>query len=104
MNERLEAMFHEAMLSIYQKAKYECNYNATRFLQMVTDQGGIGAAKQLLHSEGFSEGLTALWECKRLNISMEALVLQDQWSQLFTEEELNIARERLNQLGYQPDE
>lgn len=100
MSERIEAMFHEEMLSIYRKAKYECNYNATRFLQMVTEQGGLVAAKTLLHAQGYSDGFTALWECKRLDLSMEALVLQEQWSKLFTVEELAVARERLQELGY----
>lgn len=102
MNRTLEARFHQEMLIIYERAKSLCNYNATRFLKMVTDQGGIRAAKQLLNTEGISEGLTALWECQRLDITMEALILQEPWSTLFTEQELNIARERLTQLGYDP--
>ena len=36
---------------------------------------------------GYSEGLTRLWEEKRLNISMEATVLQEPWQALFTEDE-----------------
>lgn len=37
---------------------------------MVTDQGGLRAAKALLSSSGYSEGLTRLWEEKRLDISI----------------------------------
>jgi hypothetical protein len=50
---------------------------------MVSDQGGLQAAKSLLHSEGSSEGLTALWELARLDITMEAVAIQQPWSQLF---------------------
>jgi hypothetical protein len=98
----LEAAFHKEMLDIYERANTECNYVATRFLQMVGRLGGLVAAKQLLASEGFSEGLTRLWEEGRLDISMEALVLQDPWRKLFTVEELEIARQRLTELGYTP--
>lgn len=89
------------MLGIYNTAKAECEYNATYFLQMVNELGGLGAAKQLLSKPGFSDGLTALWECGRLDISMEALVVQEQWQSLFTEDELRAARMRLKELGYQ---
>ncbi len=95
-----EPAFHEAMLGIYHAAKGECGYNATYFLQMVNEHGGLAAAKQLLSKPGFSDGLTALWECGRLDFSMEALVLQEQWQSLFTEEELRIAQMRLKELGY----
>lgn len=97
---QLDDTFHQRMIGIYDAALRECNYRATRFLQMVTDQGGVQAAKALLHAEGYSEGLTALWEHKRLDLSMEALVLQEPWSALFTEEELSVARKRLRDLGY----
>ena len=102
MDKEIEARFHDEMIGIYRKAKSECDYNAVRFLQMVTDQGGLQAAKNLLHASGFSDGFTALWEHGRLDISMEALVLQDPWSQLFTADELGVARKRLEDLGYMP--
>lgn len=96
----LEIEFHKEMLDVYERAKRECNYTATRFLQMVIDDGGLAAAKRLLASEGFSEGLTRLWEEGRLDISMEAQVLRNPWRQLFTDEELGVARRRLTELGY----
>ena len=68
---------------------------------MVIDRGGLDAAKMLLGSGGYSEGLTRLWEEKRLDISMEATVLQDPWRELFTEEELSVAKQKLGELGYQ---
>ena len=100
MGNVIKACFHEKMISIYLKAKTECNYNATRFLQMVSEQGGLEAAKSLLHVDGYSDGLVTLWEQGRLDLTMEALVLQKPWDSLFLEEELNIAQKRLNELGY----
>ena len=96
----LEAAFHAEMLNIYERAKTECKYVATRFRQMVGQDGGLAAAKQLLASEGYSEGLTRLWEEGRLDLSMEALVLRDPWRKLFTIGELEVARKRLTELGF----
>jgi hypothetical protein len=38
--EDMKEQFHQEMLSVYERAKSECNYSATRFLQMVVEQGG----------------------------------------------------------------
>ena len=96
----LEGRFAREMMRIYERAKIECNYNPTRFLQMVSERGGIETAHALLAGDSFSEGLTKLWEKKRLDLSLEALVLRDPWRQLFTEQELMTAERRLRELGY----
>jgi hypothetical protein len=44
-----EQGFHRAMISIYNRAKRDLGYNTSRFLQML-DQGGLAAARQLLHA------------------------------------------------------
>ena len=56
MANSLELQFNEAMLDIYRKAKREAQYNAIRFLQMVTDDGGTEAAHMLINSPTVSEG------------------------------------------------
>ena len=99
----LELAFHERMHQIHEQAKTECGYTAIRFLQMVNAVGGLLAAKKLLSAGGYSEGLTRLWEEKRLDISMEATILQEPWRGLFTDDELSIARNKLEKLGYLTD-
>ena len=96
----LESAFHGRMQQIYEQAKTECDYSATRFLQMVNAEGGLQAAKKLLSAGGYSEGLTRLWEEKRLDISMEATILREPWCELFTDDELSIAKTKLQELGY----
>ena len=100
MSCELEDRFHQKMVEVYDCARKECRYTATRFLQMVTTHGGLAAAKMLLASKHHPEGLTRLWEAGRLDISMEALVLCNPWASLFSEEELSVARKRLQDLGY----
>ncbi|HEV2498350.1 MAG TPA: hypothetical protein VGY31_02070 [Terriglobia bacterium] len=91
------------MIRIYERAKAECSYNATRFLQMVIDQGGLKAAKTLLSHPDISSGLEELWKCRRLGISMEAVVLRQPGCQLFCQQELAAARRKLEDLGYKPE-
>jgi len=104
MTSDLELQFHERMRQVYDQAKVECGYTATRFMQMVNEQGGLSTAKKLINSPKYSEGLTRLWELKRLDISMEATVLQQPWRELFTKEDLKKASEKLKKLGFQSDD
>ena len=103
MPDNLNSAFDEAMLDVYRKAQSECDYNATYFLQMIGEYGGLETAKQLLRKSEVSSGFTALWICERLDLSVEAVVLQEQWRPLFTDEELCTARTRLEDLGYSVD-
>lgn len=49
--DEVERRFHRAMIAIYETAKRELGYNATRFLQMVSAQGGLVTPRQLLWSD-----------------------------------------------------
>lgn len=101
MTDKLESGFHEAMVGIYQAAA-ALGYRASYFLQMVQERGGLGAAKHLLAGPEPQSGLIRLWELGRLDISMEALVLEGRWAGLFSEVERGVARERLEAYGYAP--
>jgi len=100
MNKKLESEFNSEMFNIYKLAKRECNYNATRYLQMIYEHGGLMTARILLHSNKISDGFIALWECNRLNLTVEALAIKMEWRELFTFEEINIANKRLKDYGF----
>jgi hypothetical protein len=95
-----EQYFHKAMIDIYKLALKHCNYRATRFLQMVSNEGGLRTAKSLLKDEKISDGFISLLENNRLDLTMEALVIKKECSHLFTEDEINTARDRLLNYGY----
>jgi len=96
----LETQFHRAMIGIYERAKEECGYNATRFLGMLSEKGGLRTAQILLATSQPSDGYVALWECNRLDLTVEALVLKPEFASLFTEEEKQVARNRLEEYGH----
>lgn len=97
--EKLRAEFHQAMLELYNVAARR-GYRATRFRTMVEEWGGVETAKRLLAKPGVQDGLMRLWELDLLEHSTEAIVLQDRFRRLFTEEELEEARSRLEQFGF----
>lgn len=93
--------FHATMVDVYRRAKEEAGYNATRFLRMVEEKGGYETARSLLYADTVSEGYTALWERQRLDLSVEAVVLQPEWACLFSDVERDIAKKRLKEYGYE---
>jgi len=100
MPSELEVQFHEAMLDIYRRAKAEAGYNATRFIGMVAERGGLDTARYLIHAETVSAGYTALWERGRLDLTVEMMILGLQWTSLFSTEERQIAIDRLREYEY----
>ena len=92
--------FNQAMHEIYRKAKVEAGYNATVFLRMLQDRGPLETARWLIHTPRPSDGFTALWERKRLDLTVEAHVLQERFETLFTDDERDVCRQRLAEYGY----
>lgn len=91
----LERHFNNDMLNIYKTAKKELGYNATRFLQLISEKGGLQAAKILISKDGGTYGFEVLWEHNRLDLSVEKHVLKSEYNELFTEDERNICKEKL---------
>lgn len=99
----LEARFHEEMIErVYRAAGRECGYWAGRFLQSVRRHGGVAAARTFLGRKAVSRGFEVLRERGRLDLSMEALVLDPRYRALFSEAELAEAERRLATTGSAP--
>jgi len=96
----LEHKFNEDMRQIYMRTKKEIKYNATRFIQLVSEKGGLLAAKQLIAKDGGTYGFEVLWENKRLDLSIEAYVLRHEYRELFSDEEIAMCRNRLKEFGF----
>lgn len=94
-----ERAFHRAMIKVFDRAKHEAGYTATRFIQMVGEIGGLATAKRLLHAPAVSDGFTALWERGRLDLTVESLILQEEYRELFSDHEREIAGSRLAEYG-----
>ena len=54
-------------------------YRPTQFKQMLAAQGGSATVRQLLAKGRPTEGFTRLWELGRLDLTVEALVVEIDW-------------------------
>jgi hypothetical protein len=77
--------FHREMEAIYDQAK-AIGYNATRFLQMLREHGGLETAHRLLAGDGVSYGFTELWLMGRSDLTVEALALRPDYIELFSKD------------------
>ena len=109
----LELAFHDDMLLIFRLAgeatrhvrsdgSIERGYWASYFLRAVRSHGGLAYAKDLLSREGTTDGFQRLTAEGRLDLTMEALVLKAEYTELFTDNERRVAADRLARAGYQP--
>lgn len=94
--------FTAAMFNIYKEAK-EIGYHATIFYNMICDRKGQATAKTLINASHPSDGYEALHRLQRLDLTVEALVVENpRWHKLFTQGEVDRARDRLVEYGYEP--
>lgn len=100
MVSELEHELEAAMVRIAGEAK-DLGYNPTYFLRMIHEIGGLRTAKQLVLSATPSDGFLRLWEMGRLDLTVEALLLQPRFRTLVTAQEALAARKRLAEYGYE---
>lgn len=98
-----ENEFNVRIFETYDLAK-NVGYSARRYLQKIRKDGGINSSKYWLNpkkkQQSPSEGFQTLIKKDKLDISLEALVLRYPFNNLFTKEELDVARSRLIKGGY----
>jgi len=75
-------------------------YRPTQFKQMLALQGGDATVRQLLVRGKPSEGFTRLWELGRLDLTVEALVVETKWRALIDPMLVKQAERLLTQSKY----
>ena len=97
----LQDEFNARMQDVYLSGKREGRYSAPLFAQLLKEHGGLETAKRFIHSSDYAAGFTKLWERERLDLTVEAMILEEpKWHPLFTAEEIQICRKRLQEYGY----
>lgn len=101
MIDELQARFKQEMINLYNQTVNETKYRPTYFLKMLHEDGGVETARRLLNTDKPSEGYTKLWELGRLDLSVEAVIWENQeYQTLFTKEELKTVEKRLREYEY----
>jgi hypothetical protein len=67
---------------------------------MIGEYGAVDAVRRLIASGTIQSGFVEMWECERLDLTVEALVIGDEFQTLFTQPEIARARRRLEDCGF----
>jgi hypothetical protein len=71
-----------------------------RFLNMLQDHGPVITAVHLVMAHRDPEGFESLIVSRRLDLTVEAIILQKPYRQLFAPEVLERAEQKLREVGY----
>ena len=95
----LEQEFRLELEDKMRRAKKECQYNPTRFNQMLAKYGAVETAKRLISSARksgtVSDGFTTLYLCGRVDLTVEDSVCQEKYRPLFSPDEIAYCEELL---------
>ncbi len=95
----MESTFTTALLEQLSKAQKVCGVEETRLRQQAEKLGGVKAVQQMLSRRQETRQFVPLKQMKRLDLSVEALVIQGKFASLFTDEEVNTCLEALLEGG-----
>jgi hypothetical protein len=98
LEKELEADFFDALIKT-RKLKIKVD----SFIdESIHEHGAVGAAKRLMHTgiHKVQLGFTKLWEIGHLDLTFEAVMIQEKYQFLFDAKTLQIAQKRLEQVRY----
>jgi hypothetical protein len=89
------------MESVEESKKLKPPHHPGYFLQMRAVDGIEKTVHILINKEGMTEGFERMWEHNRLDLTIEAIIHDNQvLHPLFSQEELKKCEERLSQCDY----
>lgn len=98
--EQLKRELRERYISTYNECK-KFKYFPRAFLDMViSDEDIVEVTRRLVHKEGGTSGFATLHMNKRMDLSVEKIILEPRYRKLFTYEDLHAAYDRLKQYEY----
>ena len=101
----LDEQYRERCLSLARELHTLLGMPSSRFLKMIDEHGAVTATRMLVHAQYPSDTFTVLWEKKRLDLTVEAVIVVERtWDPLFPETDREAARRRLLDYGWKPEQ
>ena len=102
--QRLEAQFHERCLNLADAVSAARGAYPGYFSRGLEQDGAVATAERLVLAQRPSVTFLELAVMKRLDLTVEAIIQDPQWSELFSEEIRQTARRRLESFGWESGE
>jgi hypothetical protein len=79
-------MDFETRVNVAIRKMISIGYKPQAFMTMRITDGTVNAIKKLINSKDIPNGFTTLWEKGHLDLSMEKIIQEPEWKNLFTSE------------------
>lgn len=96
----LEKKLQEEVIKNCKIAEQDCGCKMTRLLNTIERFGIVRTAQEIIRKRRTSDCFNTLVEAGRLELTMEAVLVQGKYAELFTDEEVNSCYELLCENGY----
>lgn len=97
---RTTALLEARLVDALDVCKGDLKHNPRPFVGLLVEHGPIEAVRRAVARPG-GDTFSFLWERGRLDLSVEAVMLDERFVGLFTEDERAAARDRLEEFGYE---
>lgn len=97
---KLEKQFTDALIKNCEEAQKACAYRGIRFMQTLQKFGGVKTAKEIIRKGRLSDEFEILEKAGLIKLTMEALVVDRRFAELFSDDEVNYCYEVLCEYGY----
>lgn len=108
MDEKKRAEFTKELYSLCEQMRIQSKlyltknhlsgqpYNPSRLMESIRQSGGYETVRKLISSPSFPDGFKILASQDLLDVTLESFVLNSDWAQYFSDEELEMARVHLS--------
>lgn len=96
----LEKKLQEEVIKNCEIAQKDYNCTMTRFIETINRFGIVRTAQEILRKGRTSDCFTKLVEANRIDLTMEAVIVNPKYAELFTDDEVNACYELLCEKGY----
>ena len=97
--QHLERQFHLRVVRYFHETRKSRGPLLEQLIWDTAEVGGLLAVRRILHRGGWP--FSRFLELQRVGDSLEALIIhEEQWQPLFTDMEIDMARQRLRGAGY----
>ncbi|MCR1767719.1 HNH endonuclease [Burkholderia glumae] len=104
MDRATEERFTQFLLTKAAEAEEKAGIDYSKFERLLNSQGSERAVGRLISRADYSSGFLKLLEAKRVDLTVEALVIESEWNAHFSPSLHQHARKKLRDVGYVPKE
>ena len=102
-SEQLKKAFHQEMITLYKRMTKELKYKSPRLMDLINKYGGYEAAVKYITTENNVQDFAVLWENERLDLSVEALITNAHYRDLFMDDIVKYCDRKLEEYSYAPN-